>query len=68
MMQTHWMTVEIDLAQIPPTLQLAIDAIESELCQFGEVHNWCLTHVDLQQQKAVVDAIIQLNADCRPND
>jgi hypothetical protein len=62
-MQTRWMTVEIDLAQIPSTLQLAINMIESELRRFGEVYSWFVTDVDIQHQTVLVDAIIQFHVD-----
>jgi hypothetical protein len=62
-MQTRWMTVEIELAQISSTLQLAIDMIELELQQFGQVCSWLVTDVDIQRQKVWVDAIIQLKSD-----
>ncbi|MBW4648254.1 MAG: hypothetical protein KME06_06085 [Kastovskya adunca ATA6-11-RM4] len=54
-MTTHFITAEIDLQETPTQLQ---EAIEAELKAPGEPLRWAITNVDVEQQKASVEAIV----------
>lgn len=54
-MTTHFITAEVDLQASPLEMQRAIEA---ELQKRGEPLRWAVTQVDLNQQKAVVEAIV----------
>ena len=54
-MTTHFITAEIDLQETPAELQ---KAIEAELQKQGEPLRWAITSVDVEQQKACVEAVI----------
>jgi hypothetical protein len=54
-MTTHFITAEIDLQETPTELQ---KAIEAELQKQGEPLRWAITSVDVEQQKACVEAVI----------
>ena len=54
-MTTHFITAEINLQESPLEMQ---QAIEAELQKRGEPLRWAVTEVDLDQQKAVVEAIV----------
>jgi hypothetical protein len=54
-MTTHFITAEIDLQASPLALQREVEA---ELQKRGEPLRWAVTHIDLERQKAVVEAII----------
>lgn len=59
-MTTHFITAEIDLQQNPVQLH---QAIEAELQERGEPLRWAVTSVDVEQQKAVVEAIVTVAKD-----
>jgi hypothetical protein len=54
-MTTHFISAEIDLQDSPIKLQ---KAIEEELQKQGEPLRWSITSVDIEKQKARVEAII----------
>lgn len=54
-MTTHFITAEIDLQESPVAMQ---QAIEAELQKRGQPLRWAVTDVDVEQQKAYVDAIV----------
>jgi len=54
-MTTHFITAEIDLQESPLAMQ---EAIEAELQKRGEPLRWAVTDVDVDDQKAVVEAIV----------
>ncbi|MDX2244283.1 MAG: hypothetical protein NW224_26720 [Leptolyngbyaceae cyanobacterium bins.302] len=58
-MTTHFITAEIDLQQSPIEMQ---QAIEAELQKRGEPLRWAVTDVNLEQQVAVVEAIVTTSA------
>ncbi len=59
-MTTHFITAEIDLQQSPVQLH---QAIEAELQERGEPLRWAVTSVDVEQQKATVEAIVTVAED-----
>lgn len=59
-MTTHFITAEIDLQESP--LQLN-QAIEAELQKQGEPLRWAITSVDVEAQKAQVEAIVTVESD-----
>jgi hypothetical protein len=54
-MTTHFITAEIDLQESPAQTHRAIAA---ELEKRGEPLRWAITAVDLDQQKAQVEAVV----------
>jgi hypothetical protein len=58
-MTTHFITAEIDLQASPIEMQ---QAIEAELQKRGEPLRWAVTDVDLEQQKAYVEAIVTVTS------
>ena len=58
-MTTHFITAEIDLQECPVAMH---QAIEAELQKRGEPLRWAVTDVDVEQQKAYVDAIVTSDA------
>jgi hypothetical protein len=58
-MTTHFITAEIDLHESPVAMQ---QAIEAELQKRGQPLRWAVTDVDVEQQKAYVDAIVTSDA------
>jgi len=58
-MTTHFITAEIDLTESPVELH---QAIEAELQKQGEPLRWAVTHVDVESQKAEVEAIVTVDA------
>ena len=54
-MTTHFITAEIDLQESPVAMQ---QAIEAELQKRGQPLRWAVTDVDVEQQKAYIDAIV----------
>jgi hypothetical protein len=54
-MTTHFISAEIDLQSTPTELQ---QAIETELKKQGEPLRWAVTEVDLEKQKAKIEAVI----------
>lgn len=54
-MTTHFITLEIDLHKTPVQLQ---QAIEAQLQKQGEPLRWAVTRVDIERQKAQVEAIV----------
>ncbi|MEH2293319.1 hypothetical protein [Nostoc sp.] len=54
-MTTHFITAEIDLKETPAEL---LKAIETELNKQGEPLRWAITSVDVDQQKATVEAVV----------
>lgn len=59
-MTTHFITAEIDLQESPTQLN---QAIEAELQKRGEPLRWAITSVDVEQQKAQVEAIVTTESD-----
>jgi hypothetical protein len=56
-MTTHFITAEIDLQETPTQLQ---ETIEAELKAAGEPLRWAITNVDVEQQKASIEAIVTI--------
>jgi hypothetical protein len=54
-MTTHFISAEINLQETPTELE---KAIEAELKKQGEPLRWAVTSVDVEQQKAVVEAVV----------
>jgi hypothetical protein len=54
-MTTHFITAEINLQETPTQLQ---QEIEAELQKRGEPLRWAITRIDMQRQKAQVEAIV----------
>ncbi|MBD1840711.1 hypothetical protein H6F78_22075 [Coleofasciculus sp. FACHB-64] len=59
-MTTHFITAEIDLQESPVQLH---SAIEAELEKRGEPLRWAIASVDVEQQKAHVEAIVTVASD-----
>ncbi|MEH2042790.1 hypothetical protein [Nostoc sp.] len=60
-MTTHFITAEIDLQETPAEL---LEAIETELNKQGEPLRWAVTSVDVDEQKATVEAVVTKSAEC----
>lgn len=58
-MTTHLITLEVKLHKTPVQLK---SAIESELQKHGEPLRWAITSVNVEQQKATVEAVVTLAA------
>ncbi|MBD2563998.1 MULTISPECIES: hypothetical protein [Nostoc] len=54
-MTTHFITAEIDLQETPAEL---LEVIETELKKQGEPLRWAVTSVDVDEQKATVEAFV----------
>ncbi|WP_250123932.1 hypothetical protein [Chroococcidiopsis sp. CCMEE 29] len=54
-MITHFITAEIDLQATPAQLH---HAIEDELQKQGEPLRWAVTYVDIERQKATIEAVV----------
>jgi hypothetical protein len=54
-MTTHFISAEIDLQETPSELQ---KVIETELKKQGEPLRWAVTTVDVEKQKATVEAVV----------
>lgn len=54
-MTTHFITAEINLHESPLETQ---QAIEAELQKRGEPLRWAVTDVNIEQQTALVEAIV----------
>lgn len=52
---THFMTAEIALASSAAKL---VQEIEAELEKCGKPLRWAITNVDIERQKATVEAIV----------
>jgi len=59
-MTTHFITAEIDLQETPAQLH---KEIEAELQQNGEALRWAVTDVDVERQKATIEAVVTLEFD-----
>jgi hypothetical protein len=59
-MTTHFITAEIDLQETPAQLH---QAIEAELRLSGEALRWAVTDVDVERQKATIEAVVTLESD-----
>jgi hypothetical protein len=57
-MTTHFIAAEIDLEESPLKLK---QAIEAELQTQGEPLRWAITNVDVDRQKAQIEAIVTKN-------
>ncbi|MEH2423707.1 MAG: hypothetical protein V7K48_23200 [Nostoc sp.] len=57
-MTTHFITAEIDLQETPAEL---LKVIETELNKQGEPLRWAVTSVDVDEQKATVEAVVIKN-------
>ncbi|WP_204103424.1 MULTISPECIES: hypothetical protein [Spirulina sp. CCY15215] len=58
-MTTHFITAEIDLQETPIKLK---QEIEAELEKRGEPLRWAITEVDIEAQKAKVEAVITVSS------
>ncbi|MDZ8091869.1 MAG: hypothetical protein RM049_30080 [Nostoc sp. DedQUE04] len=58
-MTTHFITAEIDLQETPAEL---LEVIETELKRQGEPLRWAVTSVDVDEQKATVEAVVTKSA------
>ncbi|MBV9389491.1 MAG: hypothetical protein JOZ78_23970 [Chroococcidiopsidaceae cyanobacterium CP_BM_ER_R8_30] len=58
-MMTHFITVEIDLQDTPAKMR---QAIEIELQKYGELLRWAVTSVDVELQRARVEAVVTSEA------
>lgn len=58
-MTTHFITAEIDLQETPAEL---LKAIETELNKQGEPLRWAITSMNVDQQKATVEAVVTKSA------
>lgn len=58
-MTTNFISLEIDLQATPTQLH---SHIEAELQKQGEPLRWAITHVDVERQKAIVEAVITLES------
>ncbi|MEH1818811.1 MAG: hypothetical protein V7L31_06875 [Nostoc sp.] len=58
-MTTHFITAEIDLQETPAEL---LEVIETELKKQGEPLRWAVTSVDVDEQKATVEAVVTNSA------
>lgn len=59
-MNTKFISVEIELDQTPARL---LSQIEVELLSYGEPLRWAITNIDIEQHKAIVEAIVTLESD-----
>ncbi len=59
-MNTHFITVEIDIQETPTQMH---QVIEAELKKQGEPLRWAVTSVDVERQKARVEAVVTLASD-----
>ncbi|MFB2970839.1 hypothetical protein ACE1CD_17855 [Aerosakkonema sp. BLCC-F183] len=59
-MTTHFITAEIDLQESPTKLH---QEIEAELEKRGEPLRWAVTGVDVDRQKATVEAVVTAATD-----
>jgi len=59
-MTTHFITAEINLQESPAKLH---QEIEAELEKRGEPLRWAITGVDVDQQKAQVEAVVTVTTD-----
>ncbi|NJL64271.1 MAG: hypothetical protein HC903_23685 [Methylacidiphilales bacterium] len=57
-MTTHFISAEVDLQATPSELQ---KEIEAELKKQGELLRWAVTAVDVEKQKATVEAVVTKN-------
>ncbi len=54
-MTTHFITAEIELQETPAQLH---KVIEAQLQKQGEPLRWAITSVDMERQKATVEAVV----------
>ena len=54
-MTTHFITTEIELQETPAQLH---KEIEAQLQKQGEPLRWAITNVDVERQKATVEAVV----------
>ncbi len=59
-MNTHFISIEVDLQSSPLEMQ---SAIEAELREHGEPLRWAVTSVNASQQKAQIEAIVTTDHD-----
>ncbi|MEH2267100.1 MAG: hypothetical protein V7K68_01490 [Nostoc sp.] len=59
-MTTHFITAEVDLQETPAEL---LRVIETELQKQGEPLRWAVTSVDVEEQKATVEAVVTKSAE-----
>lgn len=62
-MNTHFVTIEIDLQATPVKLH---SQIEAQLRSLGEPLRWAITSINTQQQKAIVEAVVTLESETAP--
>lgn len=58
-MKIHFITAEIDLQETPAQLH---SNIEAELQKQGEPLRWAVTNLDIERQKATVEAVVTLES------
>lgn len=54
-MTTHFITAEIELQETPAQLH---KEVEAQLQKQGEPLRWAITSVDMERQKATVEAVV----------
>ncbi len=59
-MTIHFITAEIDLQETPAQLH---QVIEAELREHGEALRWAVTDVDVERQKATIEAVVTFKSD-----
>ncbi|MBN3924823.1 hypothetical protein [Nostoc sp. NMS4] len=59
-MTTHFITAEVDLQETPAEL---LQVIETELKKQGEPLRWAVTSVDVNKQKATIEAVVTKSAE-----
>ena len=59
-MTTHFITAEIELQETPAQLH---QEIEAQLQKNGEPLRWAITDVDVEHQKATVEAVVTLESE-----
>lgn len=59
-MQTQFVTIQVTLCDTPCEMQ---QAVEDKLQEYGKPNGWVITDVDVVQQCAEVEALIELETD-----
>lgn len=59
-MTTHFVTAEIDFQETPAQMHFQIEA---QLRSIGEPLRWAIVNIDMQRQKAIVEAVVTLASD-----
>ncbi|WAL62235.1 hypothetical protein [Thermocoleostomius sinensis] len=66
-MVTHFITIDVDLPSSAMPSRSAIDTLHrsilTELQQWGEPLRWAITDIDMERQKAQIEAIVTTTTD-----